>query len=822
VLSNNISGTGGLTKTLAAFVPLNGAVNDYAGPTIISGGGLTIKSSIYGNDTLKWIPDNITVNSGGSLVMNVGGAGEFTIAQAGTMFSQLGGVVNNNGLRAGSTFGVDLRTLAGTYVISDNLIDSSGTGGGLINFRMVGTNTTGGSTLELTGNNTYSGATIVERAATVKVSSLNSVDIADLDPNLPLATSSLGRPTTVANGTIQLGSNVFFTGGNLTYTGTGETTDRVVSFRGANNSVYTFDQSGPGPDPMALTSGLLKFTSDFTMTDLRGPQTVVLQGSTSGTGEMANVLPAGDGANTNRLTKSGSGTWTLSGANLFGGITTLNAGVLSVATISDGGTSGLLTTTTANNATVTLTTGTTANLTVGMTVVSTAVPIGRTVASIISATQFTLNSGTGVGAATNRGMTVGTPSNLGLGSGAAANLVFNGGTLQYTGATASTNRNFTINAGKVATLDVTTNNLTLSGASTATNGALTKTGAGTLTLSGANLYSGATTVNQGTLLVNNTTGSGTGTSNVSVTAGTLGGSGSITGSVTIGNSAGSADAILAPGNSIESIDTGNLTFNSDGSYAVELNGTSVTSDVTNVTGTVTIDPAATLTVSLTGSLAGGQEYFIVVNNDVDAVSGTFASLAQDAVVGNYGGTDLKISYTGDSGTSAITGGNDIVLYTDASGSAYDTWAALKGLTGAPGFENAKTADPDNDGKDNLYEFAFDGNPLSGANDGQIVGKIATVGPDQVMTLTLPVRDGAIFAADSGDQLSALIDGIYYRIESDVNLSTFADAVSEVTPAITAGLPSPLSTGWTYRTFRAPGTVPTVSKAFLRAKVTETP
>ena len=65
---------------------------------------------------------------------------------------------------------------------------------------------------------------------------------------------------------------------------------------------------------------------------------------------------------------------------------------------------------------------------------------------------------------------------------------------------------------------------------------------------------------------------------------------------------------------------------------------------------------------------------------MDAVNGTFASLAQDAVVGNFGGTDLKISYTG--ARQAI--GNDIVLYTDASGSPYDTWAALKGLDGTPG------------------------------------------------------------------------------------------------------------------------------------------
>ena len=90
-----------------------------------------------------------------------------------------------------------------------------------------------------------------------------------------------------------------------------------------------------------------------------------------------------------------------------------------------------------------------------------------------------------------------------------------------------------------------------------------------------------------------------------------------------------------------------------------------------------------------------------------------------------------------------------------------------------------------------------------------------------MTLTLPVRSGAAFADNGGDELSALIDGIYYRIEGSVDLSAFADNVNEVTPTLSAGLPS-LSSGWSYRTFRASGTVPTVSKTFLRAKVSETP
>src|SRR5207249_8012446 len=57
----------------------------------------------------------------------------------------------------------------------------------------------------------------------------------------------------------------------------------------------------------------------------------------------------------------------------------------------------------------------------------------------------------------------GVAGNLGAATTAAANLVFDGGTLQYTGATASTNRNFTINTGKTATFDITTNTLTVSG-----------------------------------------------------------------------------------------------------------------------------------------------------------------------------------------------------------------------------------------------------------------------------------------------------------------------------------------------------------------------
>ncbi len=324
---------------------------------------------------------------------------------------------------------------------------------------------------------------------------------------------------------------------------------------------------------------------------------------------------------------------------------------------------------------------------------------------------------------------------------------------------------------------VANNNILLAGPITSVvgTGSLYKTGTATLTLSGTNTYTGTTAVTAGKVLVNGTN-SGAGAVTVSSTA-TLGGTGSIGGNVTY---ASGALAQFTKGSPLAI--TGTLTLNSNVVHLV------LPTDLGNGTYTLaTYNPSGS-----TGTF------------DVTPVihSGSLAS----------GGT----------ATVATSGGTVSLTVVGAASSAYDTWATDKLLTGA---NNGKSDDPDGDGNNNLYEFAFDGNPLSGVNDGKIVGKIAAVSANQVLTLTLPVRTGATFSVSSGDQLSALIDGIYYRIEGDVDLSTFADGITEVTTGdettIQAGLPA-LSTGWTYRTFRAPGTVPVDPKAFLRAKISETP
>jgi fibronectin-binding autotransporter adhesin len=104
----------------------------------------------------------------------------------------------------------------------------------------------------------------------------------------------------------------------------------------------------------------------------------------------------------------------------------------------------------------------------------------------------------------------GSSSGIGASPAGAANLVLNGGTLNYLGLGASSDRGATLNAGG-GIIGVTNSaaTLTLNG-TVGGSGALTKTGAGTLVLGAANTYTNGTVISNGVLQFNNSTGAGAG------------------------------------------------------------------------------------------------------------------------------------------------------------------------------------------------------------------------------------------------------------------------------------------------------------------------
>jgi len=163
----------------------------------------------------------------------------------------------------------------------------------------------------LLGDNTFTGLTIIG-GGTVVVNSINSV----AGGNPPFNASGLGAPTTVANGTIYRGSSGNNTG--LTYTGPGETTDRVIDLDSVTGSV-TLDQSG---------GGVLEFTSSFIAAGA-GSKTLTLQGS--GVGQIDGAIVNNSAMNTTSVNKTGTGTWILAGASTYTGTTTVSAGELMVA-----------------------------------------------------------------------------------------------------------------------------------------------------------------------------------------------------------------------------------------------------------------------------------------------------------------------------------------------------------------------------------------------------------------------------------------------------------------------------------------------------------
>jgi fibronectin-binding autotransporter adhesin len=167
--------------------------------------------------------------------------------------------------------------------------------------------TTSGS-LTLTGANAWTGVT------TITLGTLSISDIADGGTacNIGAATNSAG--------------NIVFNGGDLTYTGSGHSTDRLITVTDNGGDIYS---SGTGA-LVFTNAGSMAFTGTA-ITHL-----LVLRGAYA-TNTFTPIVPDMAGATTN-INKRGVGGWTLAAsASTYTGVTNIYAGILSAAVLANGG-----------------------------------------------------------------------------------------------------------------------------------------------------------------------------------------------------------------------------------------------------------------------------------------------------------------------------------------------------------------------------------------------------------------------------------------------------------------------------------------------------
>lgn len=220
------------------------------------------------------------------------------------------------------------------------------------------------------------------------------------------------------------------------------------------------------------------------------------------------------------------------------------------------------------------------------------------------------------------------------------------------------------------------------------SGSLGKTTSGTVTLSGSNTYTGPTRIYSGVLQVSASgmlgpglasvdggarlTNDGTISGNV-IVDGTMDGDGTVQGSVTV-NSGG----VLAPGDSVGRISTGTFSAPSGATLQLAVAGlvAGVSHDQLRVTGSVALGGILQLSLLPAYVPTVGDRIFLVDNDGGDAITGTFAGLAQGAKF-TSGGVEFFISYTGDLASGIFAGaGNDVVIMVPEPGTIVQTGLAL--------------------------------------------------------------------------------------------------------------------------------------------------
>ncbi|MCS6243906.1 MAG: autotransporter-associated beta strand repeat-containing protein [Opitutus sp.] len=566
----------------------------------------------------------------------------------------------------------------------------------------------GTGTLTLGGVNTYTGATTIS-AGTLGLNSTGTIasssGVAN-SGNFTIAGNKIIDSMT-GSGTTELGSNTLTIGdatntsatysgiisgtGGLTKAGTGTLTlSGGNTFTGATTiSAGTLALNSTGT--IATSSGVAN-SGNFTIAgnkiidSMTGSGTTALSSFTLTIGDADNrdatysgIISGGGG-----LTKAGTGTLTLSGANTFTGATTISTGTLKLGSTAALGTID------------------------GSTTVASGAALDLNGFTLSTAEALTLN-GTGVssgGALTNSSATAATYSGL-ITLGSTSSIVASSGNIVLSNTGTITGSGFGL------TLDGTATGSSLASIIGTGAGTLTKAGSGTWTLSGANTFTGLTTISVGTLKLGSTAALGTTAGGTSVTSGaaldlngftlstaealTLNGTGVSSGGALTNSSAtsatysglitlGSTSSIVASSGNIVLSNTGTITGSG---FGLTLDGTATGSSLASIigTGAGTLTKAGSGTWTLSGINTFTGATTISVGTLALNSTGTIATSSGVANSGNFtiAGSKTIDSMTG-SGTTDLGASNTLTI-----GDASNTSATYSGIiSGTGGLTKAGT------------------------------------------------------------------------------------------------------------------------------------
>jgi fibronectin-binding autotransporter adhesin len=357
----NYSFVAGDAYSAAASLRINGAVaggTSGAGSVTINGGNVLVNQA-GGVDNAYWAVDSTTINAGGTLTIN-GHSHIHNLTLAG---GELGGT-GVSGQWGGWSFD-DATTVTGgtTSIISARQVnlDSNGTftvdTGSTLNFsgsiRIGSLTKNGGGEMLLTGDNGYSGGTIINGGSVLaRRSTLGSgavviengaTLVADdqwvlCGPNpYGVAERNIGTLTINAGGTLHLdpvngfangAANLLLNGGSITGGNNSDLRGALFLFNG-NEQITA---GGATTSTIAASVGLTGNNNTITSSP----------GSTlSLTGQVKNSDWYGNGSTPGGLIKAGAGTLVLDGDNTYSGTTSVQEGTVLVNGTHTGG--GLIT-----------------------------------------------------------------------------------------------------------------------------------------------------------------------------------------------------------------------------------------------------------------------------------------------------------------------------------------------------------------------------------------------------------------------------------------------------------------------------------------------